>query len=378
MKIHTRLWAILVLAILLTSCKSKVEEKPKEETSLKNAYKNDFLIGTALSEAHINENPDAKITKLISKEFNSITAENLMKSMFVHPEKEIFDFNLSDKFIAYGEEHNMFVHGHTLIWHSQLAPWFKNIKDSTEMVQAMENHIKTIVGRYKGKIGSWDVVNEALNDDGTLRNSVFLEMLGEDYLPMVFKWVQEADPDVELFYNDYSMTLPEKRAGAIRIIKQIQDKGVKIDGVGMQGHWNLKTPSLEIIEQSILDYAALGVKVAITELDVSVLPSPWGLQGAEISQRFENTPKMNPYPQTLPDSVQTQLAQRYQDIFKLFLKHKDKISRVTFWGVNDSQTWLNDFPIKGRTNYPLLFDRALNTKPAYDSIIALKLNKTLQ
>jgi endo-1,4-beta-xylanase len=155
------------------------------------------------------------------------------------------------------------------------------------------------------------------------------------------------------------------------MIEKIQDKGIKIDGVGMQGHWNLKTPSIKDIEESIIAYSKLGLKVAITELDITVLPNPWDLVGAEVSQGFEGSEKMNPYAKGLPDSIQTKLAQRYRDIFKLFLKHKDKISRVTFWGVSDGQSWLNGWPIKGRTNYPLIFDRELKPKQAYDSIMAL-------
>ena len=159
------------------------------------------------------------------------------------------------------------------------------------------------------------------------------------------------------------------------MVKNLQKNGVKIDGVGEQGHWHLDTPTLEEIEKTILDFSALGVKVSFSELDISVLPSPYGLQGAEISQRFANNEKMNPYPKTLPDSMQVKLAQRYNDIFKLFLKHKDKISRVTFWGVNDTQSWLNDFPIKGRTDYPLFFDTNLQPKKAYESVISLKSKK---
>ena len=362
----------LLLATALAigiGCKSS-NNKASEELTLKDAYKNRFYIGTAMSRPQI-ENLKSEETSLIAKEFNSITAENIMKSMFLHPEEDVFSFETSDKYVDFGVKNNMFIHGHTLIWHSQLAPWFRAKKDSLEMSVAMENHIKTIVEHYDGKIDSWDVVNEALNEDGTLRKSVFLNTIGEDYLPMAFKWASETDPNVDLYYNDYNLTDTEKRKGAIRLIKQIQDKGVKIDGVGMQGHWHLNRPSLEVIEQSILDYAALGIKVAVTELDISVLPDPWGLQGAEISQRFENNDKMNPYPKALPDSIQTKLANRYKDIFKLFLKHQDKISRVTFWGISDKQTWLNDFPIKGRTNYPLLFDRELKPKKAFHTLVEL-------
>ncbi len=363
-----------ITTILITtfSCKEVNTSGSSKAINLKDVYKENFYIGVAVNENQILENDSLEATR-IENEFNSITAENIMKSMFIHPVKDSFDFKLTDKFVALGEKNNMFIHGHTLIWHSQLSPWFTEIKDSTEMANAMEHHIKTIVGRYKGKINSWDVVNEALNEDGTLRKTVFLDVLGEDYLPLAFKWAFEADANTELYYNDYNMTNEEKRNGAIKMIKHIQEKGIKVDGIGMQGHWGLEKPSIEDIEKSILDYASLGVKVAITELDINVLPSPWDLVGADVNQNFEGSKKMNPYPKNLSDSIQTKFANRYQDIFKLFLKHQDKISRVTFWGVNDGQSWLNDWPIKGRTNYPLLFDRELKPKAAYDSIVALKL-----
>jgi len=358
-----------VTTLLAVSCTSQ-----KETTSLKDAYKNDFYIGTALSADQI-EVKNEKEDSLIRKEFNAITAENIMKSMYVHPQKDKYDFALSDKFVAYGEKNKMFIHGHTLIWHSQLAPWMEKIADSTEMKAFMQDHINTIVSKYKGRIGSWDVVNEALNEDGTLRESVFLKTLGEKYLVNAFKLAAKADPKAELYYNDYNIEEPAKRAGAIALIKKIKAEGGKVDGVGIQGHWRLESPSLEEIEKSILEYSALGVKVAFTELDITVLPNPWDLKGAEISQKFEGSAKMNPYPKALPDSIQNKLAERYASIFKLFLKHKDKISRVTFWGVHDGQSWLNDWPIKGRTNYPLPFDVDLKHKKAYDSILKLKETK---
>lgn len=369
LKQFTFLTAIL---ILVCSCKEAKAPKPPKAITLKEAYKESFYIGVAINENQILEKDSLEAT-LISNEFNSITAENIMKSMFIHPAKDTFDFKLTDAYVALGLKDSMYIHGHTLIWHSQLAPWMVKITDSLEMTQAMENHISKIVTRYKGKIDSWDVVNEALNEDGTLRKSVFLNTIGEDYLAQAFQLAFQADPKVALYYNDYNMTNEAKRQGAIKMIKNIQAKGIKIDGVGMQGHWHLNAPSIEEIEKSILDYASLGVKVAITELDINVLPSPWDLVGAEISQKFENSEKMNPYSKNLPDSIQTKFTKRYKDIFNLFLKHQDKISRVTFWGLNDGQTWLNNWPIRGRTNYPLLFDRENKPKAAYDSIIALKL-----
>lgn len=362
--------SIAVLGTLAVGC-TEVADKPSEPKTLRQAYQDAFYIGTALNRFQIEES-DSVMAEIVGKEFSSITAENMMKSMHIHPKRDTFNFEMADKFVALGEKYDMFVHGHTLVWHSQLSPWFGTIEDSLEFAEATEKHIKDIASRYKGKIDSWDVVNEALNEDGSLRNSVFLQKMGEDYLASAFKWAAEADNGADLYYNDYNMTNPEKRQGAITMVKNILDQGIKVDGIGMQGHWHLNSPSLEEIEQSILDYSALGVKVAITELDVSVLPNPWDLEGAEISQNFENSEEMNPYKDGLPDSIQTKLANRYKDIFSLFLKHRDKISRVTFWGVSDGQSWLNGFPIRGRTNYPLLFDRDLKPKAAYDSIMALK------
>lgn len=359
------------MVIAFTSCADKTVEVVKEDPSLRLAYKNNFLIGTALNSGQISE-VDSVQSALIAKEFNTYTAENVMKSMLIHPAKDTFNFEMPDKMFALAEKNNAKVHAHTLIWHSQLSRFFYEIKDSTEMVSAMTDHINTIAGRYAGKVISWDVVNEAVEGDGSLRKSVFLDVLGEDYLALSFKLAAAADPDADLYYNDYSLTGEAKRKGVIRMVKKIQESGAKIDGVGMQGHWHMDSPTLEEIETSILEYAALGVKVAITELDIDVLPNPRNIEGADISQRAEIDAQNNPYANGLPDSVSVALAKRYEDIFALFLKHENVISRVTLWGVNDGNSWKNNFPARGRTNYPLLFDRNNKGKKAYHSVMALK------
>lgn len=370
MKLTKTLLFLMTATLALSSCNS-VPKKTGTTVSLKDAYAKDFYIGTALDTNQIMER-DPMVSSLIAKEFNSITPENCMKSMFLQPEKDKFDFKMADKYVAFGEKNKMFIHGHTLIWHSQLPKWMSQIKDSLTMATAMNNHITTVVGNYKGRIHSWDVVNEALNEDGTLRKSVFLNTYGKEYLTNAFKLAAKADPKTDLYYNDYNLCNAKKREGAIELVKNLQKNGAKIDGVGEQGHWNLNSPSLDEIEQTILDFSALGVKVAITELDISVLPSPWDVVGADVNQKSEANEKMNPYPKGLPEDIKIQLAARYEAIFKLFIKHQDKISRVTLWGVNDGQSWLNDWPIKGRTNYPLLFDREFNPKEAYNSVMKLK------
>lgn len=371
MKFIKSLLLLSISTVLLVSCNNKIIKKDTKNTSLKNTFKGDFYIGTAINESQILEKNAAE-EKLISNEFNSISPENIMKSMFVQPTKGNFQFDLTDKYVAYGEKDHMFIHGHTLIWHSQLAPWMSEIKDSNEMKAFMKNHINTVVSRYKGRINSWDVVNEALNEDGTLRKSIFLKTLGESFLIDAFKLAAAADSKVDLYYNDYNLCEPSKRAGAVKLIQTLQANGAKIDGIGMQGHWQLNKPSLEEIEKSIVTYSKLGVKVAITELDITVLQNPWDIVGADVNQKAAASEKMNPYPKSLPDSIQNKLAERYNAIFKLFLKHKDKISRVTLWGAHDGQSWLNDWPIEGRSNYPLPFDRNLQPKKAYFSIMEAK------
>jgi endo-1,4-beta-xylanase len=344
-----------------------------QNESLKEAFQDKFLIGVAINRSQINQT-NTNETDLILTQFNSLTAENDMKWMYIHPKPEEFNFEQADKLVGLAEANDMFVVGHTLVWHSQLAPWvFKTENgdtiDNSELTDRLKNHIATIVERYKGKIKGWDVVNEALEEDGSYRKSPFFEIGGVAFIENAFRFAHDADPEAELYYNDYNLINADKRDGAIRIVKHLKDKGIKIDGVGVQAHWSLSEPSIEEIETAIEMYAATGVKVMFTELDISVLPSPWEKATAEISTRFENSPAMNPYPETLPDVVQTQLAERYADIFKLFDKHSDKISRVTFWGLHDGLSWKNNFPIRGRTDYTLLFDREMNPKKAFHAVI---------
>lgn len=342
--------------------------------SLKSVYQEDFLIGTALGTEHILEKNE-KANLLIKREFNAITPENIMKSQLIHPAVNIYNFDIADKYVEYGQKNKMYVVGHTLVWHSQLPAFVNKIRSADSLRIFMTEHINTVAGRYAGKINSWDVVNEALNEDGTLRKSIFLNKLGEGYIKEAFDLAAKADPNAALYYNDYNIEQPAKRKGAIEIIKKLQASGTKINGVGIQGHWSINNLNLKNIEESIIEFSQLGIKVAFTELDLTVLPNPWDLKGADVNQRFAENPALNPYKDALPDSIQTVLANRYKDIFKIFLKHRDKISRVTFWGVDDSHSWLNGFPIRNRTNYPLLFDRALEPKKAYQAVLSLKVTK---
>lgn len=345
-----------------------------QRNTLKAAFEQDFLIGTALGTSHILEKNETA-NKLIMNEFNSITPENVMKSGVIHPDANRYDFTLADKFVEYGRKNNFHIVGHTLIWHSQLPNFVPKITSADSLKDFMIKHINTVAGRYAGKIGSWDVVNEALNEDGTLRKSIFYEKLGEDYIKLAFDLAAKADPNAELYYNDYNIEQPNKRAGAIALIKKLQATGTKINGVGIQGHWSINGAPEKDIEDAIIEYSKLGLKVAITELDFTVLPNPWELKGSDVKQNFNEyigDPKMNPFTEELPEAIQQKLAEKYGNIFKIFVKHKDKISRITFWGVNDGHSWLNNWPIRGRTNYPLLFDRSFSKKPAYNEVVKVK------
>ncbi len=347
---------------LLISCNSSVEN---EDITLKQAFKDIFYIGTALSEEQILGEDEPAI-EVVKSHFNSITAENIMKSEVMQPIEGEFDFTLSDKFVEFGEQNEMKIIGHTLIWHSQAPDWFfvdENGDDVSPevLMQRMRSHILTIVGRYKGRIHGWDVVNEAIEDDGSWRKSKFYEILGEDFIRIAFELAHEADPDAELYYNDYSMANEGRRNRVVSMVKTLQEQGVKIDGIGMQGHLNLNSPSIEDFEKSIQEFADLGVKIMITELDLSVLPSVRSNDGANVKSTFEYNEKINPYKDGLSKEVEEKQYQRYTDFFKLFVKYQDNIDRVTLWGVNDAQSWKNDWPVEGRTDYTLLFDR--NNKP---------------
>jgi endo-1,4-beta-xylanase len=365
-----RLAIIIVAVSMVSNC--TVLQAQTDGSSLRKAYKEAFLIGTAMNAGQIEEKEPHAAT-LIPQQFNAATPENCMKSEIIHPGWDQYNFDLADQLVAYGKKYDIKINAHNLIWHSQLPAYVRRIKSADSLKMFFENHITTVASRYDGKVYSWDVVNEALNEDGTLRNSVFLQKLGPDYIVEAFRLAQKAAPHTLLYYNDYNIEEPKKRAGAIALIKKIQDAGVRIDGVGIQGHWHAGSIPFKNIEESIDAFSKLGVKVMFTELDLSVLPNPWDHNTADVSAtRVENnSAAMNPYTNGLPDSVQHMLTKGYVGLFRLFLKHKDVVSRVTFWGVNDSQSWLNDFPIQGRTNYALPFDRNYQPKEVYYQLLEL-------
>lgn len=346
-----------------------------QQATLKDAYAGKFYIGTAMNTPQITGSDTASI-KVIKEQFSAIVAENCMKSGPIHPKEGEFDFTLADQFVEFGVQNNKFITGHCLVWHSQAPRWLFTDSLGNEvspevLTQRMKTHIYTVVGRYKGKIKGWDVVNEAIEDDGSYRNSKFYQILGEDFIKLAFQFAHEADPDAELYYNDYSMAEPGKRARVVAMVKKLQQQGVKIDGIGMQTHVGLDYPSLQEFEASMEAYGALGVNVMFTEMDISVLPTPNRNTSSDIANNAAYKESLNPYTEGLPDSARIAFNQRYVDFFKLFLKHDNYVTRVTMWGVNDANSWKNGFPVRGRTDYPLLFDRENQPKSVVPILIDL-------
>jgi len=348
-----------------------------DPSALKNIFKNDFRIGVALSLDQVNgKEPNA--TALVEKHFNSITPENILKWEEVHPEPNKYNFDAVDRFVALGEKNKIQIIGHTLVWYQQTPDWVfqdgaGNPLNREALLERMKDHIFTIMGRYKGRIHGWDVVNEAVSPDGELRKSKWFDILGRDHIIKAFEYAHKADPNAELYYNDYDFETKSKCEGILRLVKNLKSKGVHLDGVGIQGHWFIEYPSIADIESYILAFSNLGVNLMITELDVSALPFyPVDSKVVDISSfDSELQKKYSPYPDILPDSVQKDLANRYAELFSMLLKYRNKFSRVTFWAVHDEQSWRNYSPIRGRTDYPMLFDRNCKPKPAFNAIVKI-------
>lgn len=342
--------------------------------SLKSLAPATLRIGVALNKAQ-SDGKDPSALAIVTHQFNSITSENLLKWEAVHPEANRFDFVAADRFVELGRTHGMFVVGHVLLWHQQTPGWVFAGEGGGRagrqmLLSRLREHIRTVVGRYRGRIGGWDVVNEALEEDGTLRNTPWLAAIGDDYIAKAFEFAHEADPDAELYYNDYNLWKPAKREGAIRIAKELRARGVRIDGIGEQAHWGVGEPPIAQIDDTIGALAGgTGLKVMLTELDVDMLPRDPDMWGADLSKKAKIRAATNIYPDGLPDEQQRQLARRYADIFNVVLRHRDRVSRVTLWGVTDAHSWLHDFPISGRVNYPLLWDRNGRPKAAFDAVV---------
>lgn len=368
-----RLTATVAMAALGACAHPPAVTRPATGPSLKTVFADAFHVGAALNEAQFEER-DTIGASLVKTHFNTITSENVLKWALVHPRPGVYDFAAPDKYVAFGERNGMTLIGHTLVWHNQTPQWVfqdanGNPASRDTLLERMHDHIRTVVGRYRGRIKGWDVVNEAVDEDGSLRKSPWLQIIGEDYLVKAFEFAREADPQAELYYNDYSVENAPKRNGVIALVKRLRAAGVRVAAVGLQGHDRLEWPTIEQQDTTIAAFAALGVDVNITELDIDVLPRVTQRVTADVSLSARAADSLDPYKSGLPDSVQQALARRYADLFTVFLKYRKSISRITFWGVKDGDSWLNNWPVQGRTSYPLLFDRAGRAKPAFDAVI---------
>ena len=346
------------------------------QTALKDVFENDFMVGVALNKSQFS-GEDKIALPIVKKHFNTVSPENVLKWENVQPRLGEYDFRAADKYVEFGEKHGMYIIGHALVWHHQIP---KDVFEDGEgspvsrevLLGRMRDHIFTVVGRYKGRIDAWDVVNEAVGDNGKMRDSPWRKIIGEDYIEKAFQYAHEADPDAELYYNDYWIEGETKRNLTLKLVKSLQDKKIPIHGVGTQGHFDLNFPTVKQQDDTIKAFAALGLKVMITEFDIDVLPRPKGSGGADISKDFEMQKKFDPFKNGLPDEMQKKLANRYAELFKVYLDNRKHIDRVTFWNVTDKESWLNNYPVRGRTNHPLLFDREGKTKSAFDAVIKIK------
>ena len=347
-----------------------------ESTGLKDVFHGDFYIGTAISALKMLESSPEYLA-LLAKEFSAITMENNMKWGVVHPQEDTWNWEVPDKFVDFGTKNNMYILGHCLVWHSQMARDGFVDRDGNQlsreaMLKRMQNHIATLVGRYKGRVSAWDAVNEAVDEDRGWRKSRWLEIIGEDFMDYAFHYAHDVDPAAGLLYNDYNMHNPGKRQFVVGWVESAKKRGVPITGIGMQGHVGLGYPDINEFEKSIVAYGKTGLKVHITEMDVDVLPVARGRTGANISDSAQYSDELNPYVDGMPEEIEKQQADRYVEFFKVFLRHRDVIQRISFWCTGDGESWKNNFPVRGRTNYPLMFDRNYKRKACYDAVVALK------
>lgn len=355
---------ILITVFLISGCEKTNAEiyKPVTETNhdsikgLKDYYKDYFTIGAAVSPFSLT----GAQSDLIKKHFGSLTAENIMKPALIHPEENRYYWDNADKIVAFAKANGMKVRGHTLVWHQQTPAWF--FKDATGntvskevLLARLKEHITTVVSHFKGKVYAWDVVNEAIddNDAKTFRETDWYKICGEEYIAKSFQWAHEADPDALLFYNDYNTEFPGKRDKVYNLVKKLKDAGVPINGIGLQGHWNLVNPSEKDLRDALDKYSSLGVKLQITELDVSVYSSA----------------ETNPADNVFTTEREQKQIEKYKMIFSVFRDYKKVITGITFWNVSDKNSWLDNFPVRGRKNYPLLFDQNLKPKKAYWEVV---------
>ncbi|HEY2376385.1 MAG TPA: endo-1,4-beta-xylanase [Gemmatimonadaceae bacterium] len=380
MKFSSTSAAVIALVAIAVGCARRPAGPAPSRMTLKDAFATSFLVGAAINGRQI-AGTDSVGDAIIARQFNTISPENVLKWALVEPHQGQFTFDAADRYVALGERSGDAIIGHTLVWHNQTPAWvFQDAAGGRvsrdTLIARMRAHIATVVGRYKGRIRGWDVVNEAVSEDGSLRRSPWLEIIGPEYIALAFRFAHEADLSAELHYNDFGVEDSAKRAGIVRLVTSLRAEGVPITAIGLQEHQKLDWPTAGAIDTAIVDLAATGVKLMVTELDVDVLPSNRGQRTEAIEQQLMRTGAPDPYRGGLPDSVESALARRYGELVRVYLAHRNVITRLTFWGVDDGDSWLNNFPVRGRVNYPLLFDRRGLPKPAFDTVIAAAMAAT--
>ncbi len=355
----------LCVFILLSISALQLKAQPVPFPGLKDAYKGYFPIGAAVSAGDLK---DPAEVALVLSQFNSLTPENTMKMGPIHPEENRYNWKDADSIVAFAQAHGLKVRGHNLCWHEQTPKWLfrdsgGNLVSKEVLLKRLKDHITTVVNRYKGKIYAWDVVNEAIDDDTSkfLRNSLWYQICGPDFIAKAFEYAHAADPDAILFYNDYNTERPEKRERVYRLLKQLVDAGVPINAVGIQAHWSVYEPDQKELVETIKKFSSLGLKVQVTELDVSIYPWEKNRRALRPGESDAFTPELE----------QKQI-EKYAELFKVFRQYKNVISGVTFWNISDKHTWLDNYPVPGRKNYPLLFDQNLQPKKAYWKVVDFK------
>jgi endo-1,4-beta-xylanase len=336
--------------------------------SLKDSFKQYFSIGVAVGP----KNLIGAEAELIKKQFNSITAENAMKMESIQPMEGVFNWKIADSIVNFAKKNGIRIRGHNLCWHQQVPAWMFIGRDGKEvskqeLLKRLHDHITAVVSRYKGKIYAWDVVNEAIDDnpDNQMRDSKWFKICGYEFIEKAFKYAHDADPLAKLFYNDYNTERPAKREHIYKLLKRLVDKGIPINGVGLQAHWSIFEPSKEELRKSIRLYSSLGLEIQFTELDISVYP--WEKENREkrVGEKDDYTVEL-----------EQKQADKYSMLFGVFREFHKVITNVTFWNISDAYTWLDDYPVRGRKNYPLLFDSQLRPKKAFYRIVReVKKNK---
>jgi endo-1,4-beta-xylanase len=363
---------IAICAALLAGLASARAAEPPPKT-LREAAAGRFLVGVALSSRRLE---DPKFGTFVADQFSALTAENEMKPASLQPAKGRFEFAGGDKLAAFAAAHEMKLVGHTLCWHQQTPAWMFEDEQKQPLGReaALANlraHIDAVAGHFKGKVIGWDVVNEAISDKAGeyLRDTPARRAIGDDFIARAFEFTRAADPGAELYYNDYGIENPQKRDKVLKLIRDLKSRGLRIDAVGIQAHFSLRdAQTAQKLDEAIAAYATAGVKVSLTELDVDVLPRAGRGGAADLNAR--EATGLDPYKEGLPAEVAEAQAKFYRQIFEVVLKHRGTVERVTFWGTHDGASWLNNFPVRGRTNHPLLWDRELQAKPAFAAVLA--------